>query len=329
MTIAPETSEPKSVNPTNMAAAQAAYFSVVARFLDLADQLRAKRKGDGAALFGEINRMITLLREDERMFLSLANAPYSFVVRKVGRPILAILVVHGVNVMVYSLKISRDLGVPEKRLPYIAMAALCHNLGLLSASDDDLNRFFGGVNHAAELAEFEAFTPDYLRQMQLAGPDLETVEALLSFTRNDEQALSRTSMHEAMYQYAMIIHVCCVFEQLTHQRTYGEMLSPVDALKKMRGEMKDYFHPEIIKLFFNHLSIYPLGSFVKLNSKETAKIVALNPGFIMRPVISIVLDEDGQEKVTPVRINLRDKPNLYIKQAFMDDALTEKYINLF
>jgi hypothetical protein len=171
--------------------------------------------------------------------------------------------------------------------------------------------------------------PDCLRQMQLSGPDFETIESLLSFARNDEQALSRTSMHETIYQYAMIIHVCCVFEQLTHQRTYGEVLSPVDALKKMRGEMKDYFHPEIIKLFFNHLSIYPLGSFVKLNSRETAKIVALNPGFIMRPVVSIVLDEDGQEKSVPVRINLRDKPNLYIKQAFMDDALTEKYIHLF
>jgi hypothetical protein len=329
MAFAPEQSSATSANPANMAAAQSAYFSMVATFQDLADQLRAKRQGDGPALFGEINRMIALLREDERMFLSLANAPYSFLVRKTARPVLAIVVIHGVNVMVYSLKISRDLGVPEKRLPYIGMAALCHNLGLLSASDDELKRFSSGTNHAAEMAEFEKLTPDCLRQMQLSGPDFETIESLLSFARNDEQALSRTSMHETIYQYAMIIHVCCVFEQLTHQRTYGEVLSPVDALKKMRGEMKDYFHPEIIKLFFNHLSIYPLGSFVKLNSRETAKIVALNPGFIMRPVVSIVLDEDGQEKSVPVRINLRDKPNLYIKQAFMDDALTEKYIHLF
>lgn len=309
--------------------AKAAYFAVAVALHRLTGPLREKRAVDAQPLLAAIDRYIAVLQEDERMPLSLASAPHAYIVRESGHPLLAILVAHGVNTLTYSVKISRDLGVPEKRLPYLALAALGHNLGLLAASDADLKRLSDGVNHAEELAGYEAFTLDYLRLMGLPGPFLETVEALLALMRDNEQSLSRTSMHEAMSQYAMIIHVCCVFEQLTHQRSYGEILAPVDALRKMRGEMKDCFHPEIIKLFFNHLSVYPLGSFVKLNSHETAKIVAMNPGFIMRPVVAIVLDEEGQEKSEPVRLNLRDKPNLYIKRAVVDDALVEKYLNLF
>ncbi len=310
-------------------AAKAAYFAVAVALHRLSGPLREKRVVDAQPLLAAIDHYLAVLQRDERMPLSLASAPHAYIVRESGQPLLAVLTVHGVNTLTYSVKISRDLGVPEKRLPYLALAALCHNLGLLAASDADLKRLTDGVNHAAELAGYEAHTLEYLRLMRLPGPFLETVEALLALARNNEQSLSRTSMHEAMAQYAMIIHVCCVFEQLTHQRSYGEVLAPVDALRKMRGEMKDYFHPEIIKLFFNHLSVYPLGSFVKLNSHETAKIVAMNPGFIMRPVVAIVLDEEDQEKPEPVRLNLRDKPNLYIKRAVVDDALVEKYINLF
>ena len=116
---------------------------------------------------------------------------------------------------------------------------------------------------------------------------------------------------------------------MTHNVSTGSSLSPLDAMKKMRDEMQNYFQPDIIKFFFNKLSIYPLGTFVKLSSNETAKIVKINENFIIRPEVIIVLDHAGKEKIVPVRINLRQKPNLYIKKAVRNDFLTEKYIDLF
>ena len=64
----------------------------------------------------------------------------------------------------------------------------------------------------------------------------------------------------------------------------------------------------IIKFFFNKLSIYPIGSYVQLSSKETAKIVGINENFIMRPIVMIVLDSEGREKPELNTINLREKP---------------------
>jgi len=100
-------------------------------------------------------------------------------------------------------------------------------------------------------------------------------------------------------------------------------------MKKLRDSMNSFFHPDIIKIFFDKLSIYPLGSFVRLSSKETAKIVKINENFIMRPVVLIVLDEEGAVKSNPSRINLREKFNLYIKQPVLDESLTERFLHMF
>ena len=97
----------------------------------------------------------------------------------------------------------------------------------------------------------------------------------------------------------------------------------------MRNEMKNYFHPDIIKLFFNKLSIYPIGTFVKLKSSEIAKVVGINEGFLLRPVILIIKDEEGIEKLPFERIDLRSNPYLYILKPIRDDSLTETYLEAF
>jgi hypothetical protein len=157
----------------------------------------------------------------------------------------------------------------------------------------------------------------------------DSIKSLISIVKEEQQFLSRTSLNETIHQYAMVIHICEEFEKLTHQKAYGEVFAPIDAMKKMRNEMKDYFNQDIIKFFFNKLSIYPLGSYVKLSSGETAKIVKINENFIMRPTVMIVLDSEGCEKATPVKINLRDRPTLYIKKAVVNEFLSDKFIMLF
>jgi hypothetical protein len=306
-----------------------AYFGLISTFQKLCADLKFDGRADGNGLKCSIADIIGLLQDDERMLLGLANAPYPYIVRNLNEKVYGSIVIHGVNVMVYSLKISIDLGVPAIRLPYIGTAAIFHRLGLLDISEERLLDSCDRVDVIKD-EDIERQEPAaYIEKIDIDDFHIESIQYLINLIYEDQQLLRKTSLREAMYQYSMVIHLCAEFESLTHQPAFGNALSPVDAMKTMRNEMKDYFHPDIIKLFFNKLSIYPLGSFVKLSSGETAKIVEVNENFIIRPVVMIVLDPDGREKLRPVRINLREKPNLYIKKAVVDDYLTEKYIDLF
>jgi HD-GYP domain-containing protein (c-di-GMP phosphodiesterase class II) len=306
-----------------------AYFYIVSVFQKLCSELKSTGKANGNDLKEAIDVIITSLQTDERMLLGLSNAPYSYVMRHLNEDVYGSIVIHGVNVMIYSLKISIDLGVPEIRLPYVGAAAIYHRLGLLDLSEDKLKASFDQSDVMDEIMKYSQDPGKFIKNITIDDFHIDSIQYLINLVQEDHQMLRKTSLREAMYQYSMVIHLCYEFEILTHQISYGNALSPVDAMKKMRDEMKNYFHPDIIKLFFNKLSIYPLGSFVKLSSNETAKIVAVNEKFIIRPTVMIVLDNEGREKIRPARINLREKPNLYIKKAVVNDYLTEKYLDLF
>jgi len=307
------------------------YFSLVSIFQKLCVELKDNGGADGNPLKLAIEDTIGALREDERMSLGLANAPYPYVARNIenGDKLFRAVVIHGVNVMVYSLKISLDIGVPDIRLPYIGMAAICYRIGALSLPKEKLAASPDDTGTMLEMDALAAESGKYLEGIEIDDFHMESIQYLLTLARENSDTLRQTSLREAMYQYSIIIHMAHEFEKLTHQPAYGASLSPVDAMKRIRDEMSSYFNPEIIKLFFNHLSIYPLGSFVKLSSGETAKIVKVNETSIIRPTVMIVLDEEGREKPDPARINLRLKPNLYIKKAVVDPFLTERYIDLF
>ncbi len=307
------------------------YFDAVVATQKLCVQLRESNAGPGDNLKNAIEQVIAALREDERMLMGLANAPYSYVSRNVETDgeLFAAISVHGVNVMIYSLKISLDMGVPNIRLPYIGMAGVFYRFGGLGLPEKTL---LAAVDQSGAVMEMDALTAQsdsYLEKISISDFHIDSVRYLMTLARENGEVLWQTSTREAMYQYSIVIHMAHEFEKLTHQPAYGKALAPVDAMRKIRDEMNNYFNPEIIKLFFNHLSIYPLGSFVKLSSGETAKVVEVNQHSIIRPTVVIVLDEEGREKVQPVRINLKLKPNLYIRRAVVDPFLTERYIDLF
>lgn len=315
--------------PSIMEESKKKYFGLIETFNSICIRLKTEEEVQCNELVDQINEFIDILREDDRMLMGLANAPYTYSLRHLSEGIFGSVVIHGINVMIYSVKIAIDLGVPQNRLPYIAVASLCYRLGLLDVPDDELITLHEQPENIEAMKNFEQNAKKFTQKIKIDDFHTESIDFLITLVKEDQQVLSKTSLHEAMYQYAMVIHICNEFEKLTHQKTYGEIFAPVDAMKRMRNEMKDFFNQDIVKLFFNKLSIFPLGSFVKLSSREVAKIVGINENFIMRPIVMIVLDEEGREKFEPVKINLREKPNLYIKKAVLDDFLTEKFIDLF
>lgn len=306
-----------------------AYFNLIRAFQSACLDLKADREVDGNVLKGAIDEIISYLKEDERMLLGLANAPYSYVLRNLEEEVFGIIVIHSINVMIYSLKISIDLVVPDIRLPYIGAAALYHRLGLLKMPDAQLCASSVDEALLQEINNYDQNPETFIRKINIDDFHMESIQYLITLVKEDQQILQKTSLREAMYQYSMVIHLCYEFEKLTHQPTTGKILSTVDAMKIIRDDMADYFHPEIVKIFLNRFSIYPIGTFVKLSSSETAKIVSINEKSLLRPEIMIVLDDEGREKIEPIRLNLCKKPNIYIKKAVIDEFLTEKYIDLF
>ena len=303
-----------------------AYFSLLRLFSEKCGQLKSDETVDFNPVMSSIQNMIAIIKKDDRMLLGLSNAPYSYVMHHAGTPVSELIVMNGINVMIYSLKIAHEFGVADNHLGYIGVASLCNNIGLLDSEGSDNKE---QLEKLRSTGQYEMSAKKYVKKIRIDDFHVESIEFLNTLAKSDKNILSKTSLQESMYQCAIIIHLCSEFVKLTHKGSFGEVMTPIDAMKKIRGEMNSYFNQDIIKLFFNKLSIYPLGSFVKLSSGDTAKIVGINENFIMRPIIAIVLDSEGREKIPPVKVNLREKPNIYIKHAVINEELTERFISFF
>ena len=304
------------------------YFEIIKQYHSICVELRTNSKASATTLQKLINQFIELYVKDERVFLSLANANYSYIYKQLNEKIYGIIVIHGINTMIYSLKISIALGVPEIRLPYICFAALFRCLNLLDLQEDKLVLAVLNNDIINEITNPNKSINDFLSKIKFNDFDTEFLNSLSeNLTKINSKSIDETE-NEMIIQYSYIIYLCDEFEKLTHLYSAGKKLAPVDAMKKLRDEMVEHFNTDIIKVFFNNLSIYPVGTYVKLSSGEIAKIVQLNNNSLLRPVVMIVVDESGKMKKEPVKVNLREKPNLYIRKPVVDENLTQEYIDL-
>ncbi len=303
------------------------YFRLVKAYNSVCDQLRQQNEVDCSPMLQHVERTVDILKHDERILMGMAQAPLSYIERMAEKIDYPEVVYYGINTMIYALQIANSLGFPVDKINYLGMAALLQNVGLLGNDATETGARFNDV--IEKLKSSTEQSGEFLQRIRIEGFHHESLEAIIDIIKSRETVLDQTSLHDTLQQYAMVIHICNVFVYLTHERNSDRVVSPTDAMKIMRSEMKDFFHPDVIKLFFNKLSIYPIGTFVKLSSSETAKIVDINENYLMRPIVLVVLGGDKEVKLNKQRIDLRKNPNIYIKKSIVDDELTERFIDYF
>ncbi len=98
----------------------------------------------------------------------------------------------------------------------------------------------------------------------------------------------------AVSRFSRIVSIADVFTALISPRTYRDSMLPYQAMVSLltlggAGQL-DGDH---IKQFLKTMSMFPLGSLVRLSSGRVAKVVAPNPTEFTKPTVSLLTDESG------------------------------------
>jgi HD-GYP domain-containing protein (c-di-GMP phosphodiesterase class II) len=95
-------------------------------------------------------------------------------------------------------------------------------------------------------------------------------------------------------RFSRIVSIADVFTALINRRSYRESMVPYQAmvsLLSMGGE--GHLDGEHIKHFLKTMSIFPLGSLVRLSNGQVAKVVGANASEFTKPVVSLMTSENG------------------------------------
>mgnify|MGYP001569279338 CR=1 FL=1 len=216
---------------------------------------------------------------------------------------------HIVNVLILSSVIGLSMGFNKSRLSHLGLASIFYDVGMASFK---------------ELAQVpRLFTEEERERVNLhIGKSLEIVRKAGSI--NDVVIETIRMHHERMSgngypsgvrgddinPYAKILGLVDTYEAMTHTRPHRPGMNTHKAVRFLIGSMKSDFDSDVMKIFINKMSVYPIGSIVTLDTDEVARVISVQPRSPLRPVIMMLRDANGvnvKEKIV-IDLSMQDFP---------------------
>jgi HD-GYP domain-containing protein (c-di-GMP phosphodiesterase class II) len=222
---------------------------------------------------------------------------------------------HCVNVCIFSVALGRRLGLTRLQLYDLGFAGLFHDIGKSRVPIDIIQkpemlneeewRLVAAHPWLGVLALFQ------LRE-QSEFPYRSMLVAYQHHMKRDLTGYPRSLRMQEMTFYSKIVAVADGFDAATTRRVYmSEALDPAEVLREMRDNPRRGMDPVVVKAFVALLGIYPVGTFVVLDTFELAIVHAANPlqEMVSRPLVRIVSDALGnvQHPGTVVDLAERDE----------------------
>ncbi|MBU1488000.1 HD-GYP domain-containing protein [bacterium] len=219
---------------------------------------------------------------------------------------------HSVNVTVLSVVMGIELGLSRKELEELALGAMFHDLGKIKIGYQILNK-----QGSLTSKEFERIKKHPLEGYKIVMNDPESSEITKLVARHHHERQDGTGYPDGLKEdqinnYAAIVAVADVYDALTADRPYRKALAPYEAMKTIIVGSKRHFNQKIVETFLDSMSIYPQGSFVRLNTGEMAIVTRTNRKAVIRPVIKLLVDGSGEKFKESVEIDLLTQPHRYI-----------------
>ena len=140
--------------------------------------------------------------------------------------------------------------------------------------------------------------------------------------RRDGSGYPNGLAKKEIHEFAQIIGLADTYEAMTFPRPDRKAKIAYAALKELLTKGHRLFERNLIKSLFDIVSMFPLGSLVKLNNNEIGRVIRTNRQHPTRPIIEVLLDGRGRRVGEERTVDLVEEPMIYV----MDPAIDEKVV---
>jgi HD-GYP domain-containing protein (c-di-GMP phosphodiesterase class II) len=220
---------------------------------------------------------------------------------------------HAANVCLLSLELGMALKLEPPALGDLAKTALLHDIGMVSVAT--LMMKPGPLNNE-EIAKVRLHPKagtELLAKISREFPRFVTDTVAQEHERFDGSGYPKGQKSDDISEFARIIGLVDVYEAMTHSRPHRIAYTPsatVNAILNGKGS----FDSRLIKALIERIGIFPEGTKVRLNTKETGIVIKVNPLSPLRPVVSVITDSQGNELKAFKEINLDKDYLIHIEE---------------
>ncbi|MFP4475044.1 MAG: HD-GYP domain-containing protein [Desulfatibacillaceae bacterium] len=226
---------------------------------------------------------------------------------------------HSINVTIYLVKLSSGLGLSRDHQVEIGLAGLFHDIGKCRIPGEILYKQDNLTDkELALLRKSPIFGHEILKPFEGEHPHLAEC-ALQAYERVDGSGYPYGLSGDEINEYAQIIGLVDVYEALTHSRPQRDKYPHFSAVKEIIRTWKKSFKRAYLKALLINFSVFPLNSYVQLNSEAIGRVVETYPDQPLRPRVQILFDSQKKRVRTERIVDLPQMPLLYIV-----DSVSEK-----
>jgi hypothetical protein len=293
----------------------------------LADASAAQSAVDWYALATEeLNGVAAAVRQDQEFALEGISRVATGIVdalrdndQLLGRAISGqpghVLITNMVNAAILATKIAVGLGSEREEQCRIAQAALLHDVGMfllpaaLVAKPEKLTH--------EERAIVERHPELGYRILSKLGSQYDWLAqvALQEHERSGGQGYPRGLKESQIHEYASIVGLVDVFDALLSPRPYRRRFPPHEAVKELLMAERNSFPSQLIKVLLQQVSVFPLGTSVRLNTGEVGVVKVANNRFPLRPVVEISQAFDGAKPADSKLMDLSKNTLVHIVEV--------------
>lgn len=212
---------------------------------------------------------------------------------------------HSLSVAIVCVALGALVGYPAEVLLDLAIAGLLHDVGMTAVPPELVSKPTRLTPR--ERAIIERHPEEGLRLIRdIMGLDRHIHFAVYqSHERYGGQGYPKGRKYPFIHDFVRILSIADTYQALITPRPYRKRLLPYRAMEKLLELTRDkYFDPAVMKVFISALGLFPVGSWVRLNTGFIARVVDCAGEDAARPVVSIVTDRTGKRLDKPILLDL-------------------------
>ncbi len=289
------------------------YQELIALIKDVLAKGARNKPIEGKEIVAKISRLVDqiALAGDELMGLIGRSTPDNY------------LYGHSVNVCILSIGVGLGLGYNKSRLNELGVSSLLHDVGMIKVID------IAQQPRGLSKKEYEAIKehPIYGVEILEKARDLTKVAIYVVHEQHERMTgagYPRGLKDDEINEYARIVGLVDAYEAMTHPRPYRKKFLPYETAKEILKD-KALFDPQVLKALIEQIGIYPVGSWVKLNTDEIGRVVRLTKAFPLRPTVNVIFGPDGRKLAEVKSVDLTRHLTLYIKKPLDNSELEARF----
>lgn len=223
---------------------------------------------------------------------------------------------HSVNVCILSLIIGIGLGYSGERLRELGIGSILHDIGKVRVPQEIMKKPFQlSTEEFEEVKRHTYYGYEILKETNGISMTASHI-ALGHHERIDGSGYPYQLKGENIHKAARIVAVADVYDALTSDRIYRKKLMHHEVIDYITSLRSHHFDQEVVDVFIRYVAYYPVGTAVILNTGEKGLVSKYNRFYPTRPVVRVVMNEDGKMLPKQKEVDLKEEIEYRIVQIW-------------